>query len=112
MKRLGKIVTSLFVALLLMGEVFCINQIFLPEAQVCQVDADCVEAPAGCCGCNNGGESVAINRKYLSQWMLSLALSCGGGGACLTVYLCDDYGAPYCDRKVCVLPLVEPEPVL
>lgn len=40
----------------------------LDEVFQCQTDSECVAVSAGCCGCNAGGRSVAINSKYQDYW--------------------------------------------
>ncbi len=58
----------------------------------CGTDADCQMVAADCCGCQEGGTSVAVLTANASQWVSDVKSNCGGGGAnvtfCPTAYLC------------------------
>ena len=56
----------------------------------------------GCCSCNNGGASTAINGACLSQWQANIEATQGPCAdlACMTVYLCDG-SIPRCELGVC-----------
>jgi hypothetical protein len=66
-----------------------------PAAYACAQSIDCVLAQQGCCGCEMGGKSVAINSNYLDDWKNRFAASCAGI-ACTAMYACGGL------RAVCV----------
>lgn len=59
-------------------------EISAEELYSCEIDEDCIAVREGCCGCNSGGRSTLINKKYLSNWSSYYALACSGTG-CLAV---------------------------
>ena len=65
------------------------------ETKACRVDNDCIEVPADCCGCANGGKSQAINRKYKGYVAEKRVKECRNY-ACLAVYVCDEEVKPRC----------------
>ena len=67
----------------------------------CTADSDCVKVQAGCCPCNEGGSSTAINRNYTSQWKAHL--ECEGDEYCLQVYRCMPLELPACVDGMCKL---------
>ncbi len=42
----------------------------------CETDEDCVKVDAGCCGCNEGGEAIAIHKNRQSSWEAQLQENC------------------------------------
>lgn len=72
-----------------------------PEAGcACRDDADCVKVgDAGCCGCNAGGDEIAVAKACLDK-----VPKCDrqGAVACPQVYKCTER-KPVCRRGVCVL---------
>lgn len=70
------------------------------EGCACGDDDDCVKVgDAGCCGCNAGGEEIAVAKACLDQ-----VPKCEqrGAVACPQVYQCTERKA-VCRRGVCVL---------
>ena len=67
----------------------------------CTVDEDCVKIQEGCCPCNDGGKSIAINRNYTDQW--KERLQCEPNTACPMVYLCNGLQLPACIDGQCQL---------
>ena len=55
-----------------------------------------------CCGCANGGFSIAINAACTAQWQALVETNFGpcAGVGCLAVYLCDG-SVPRCEGGVC-----------
>jgi len=49
---------------------------------VCAADADCVRAPADCCGCPGGGGDVAIAAPFADAWAGRIGARCAAPGAC------------------------------
>ncbi len=46
------------------------------ELYSCGIDEDCVAIKSGCCDCNNGGTSTAINKDYQDEWNSNLEIEC------------------------------------
>jgi hypothetical protein len=42
----------------------------------CERDGDCVIVDAGCCGCNEGGQAIAVAKDYESIWEAQLEINC------------------------------------
>ncbi|HEV8321203.1 MAG TPA: hypothetical protein VG389_06270 [Myxococcota bacterium] len=58
---------------------------FVPaEWLACAADADCVRAPADCCGCAGGGRDVALAAPWSDAWSARVGASahCATRGAC------------------------------
>ena len=58
----------------------------------CESDFDCTLVAANCCGCESGGQRVAIRSDQAARWPSSY-WSCSDG--CDTEYVCDDCTAGY-----------------
>jgi len=71
------------------------------EIKGCEVDEDCVQVRAGCCGCEAGGENTCINKNYVEAWENSLNSRCKGV-ACITLYNCVPSSCE-CINNTCVL---------
>lgn len=65
----------------------------------CQQDSECTVTKADCCGCQMGGTSVAVNKKYKDQ--VGPADGQCDGMMCLAVYMC--FGSPACVGGQCVI---------
>jgi len=65
----------------------------------CNQDSDCVEAQAGCCSCNNGGEQIGINKKYLKVWENAWNEKCRDID-CIALFNCKD-GKVVCENNQC-----------
>jgi len=70
----------------------CIQQSVDPYS--CAYDRDCAKASSGCCGCNEGGKAMAINKNFADQWNANLTKDCKDI-ACITV-ISDD---PSCSAE-------------
>jgi hypothetical protein len=68
----------------------------------CNHPSQCVEVFGDCCGCANGGFSIAINTVCTAQWQALVEANFGpcAGVGCLAVYLCDG-SVPRCEGGVC-----------
>ncbi len=68
----------------------------------CNHPSQCVEVYGDCCGCANGGFSIAINAVCTAQWQAFVETTFGpcAGVGCLAVYLCDG-SVPRCEGGVC-----------
>jgi hypothetical protein len=53
----------------------CVQQSVDPYS--CAYDRDCVKVSAGCCGCNESGKAIAINKNFADQWNANLTKECG-----------------------------------
>lgn len=67
----------------------------------CQVDEDCVLVPADCCGCNNGGKSIAVHKSQQESYKSNLQRQCSSLPTCKTVYLCGNIQVQ-CKNSECV----------
>jgi hypothetical protein len=67
----------------------------------CVEDADCVEVPADCCGCAQGGEDTAVPAAYADAAVESLM--CPTDPACPQIDVCDPSAAPRCVSGTCAL---------
>jgi hypothetical protein len=70
----------------------------------CNIDSDCAQVNADCCGCNAGGKAISIRRNYIESWSNDLAGRCAGT-VCLTVMSrhISCFSQPACVQKKCVL---------
>ena len=67
----------------------------------CQLDTDCVRAPADCCGCDRGGADTAVPADMLDGFVDGLG--CTGNESCPGVSTCDPGDEPRCTGGQCVL---------
>jgi hypothetical protein len=42
----------------------------------CQTNGECIKVDAGCCGCNEGGEAIAIHEDRKDSWEKQLEENC------------------------------------
>jgi len=76
------------------------NKVILRHAWMqCEKDNDCVETKINCCDCYQGGEQVAINRKYFDTWYSLLNKNCDQE-ECLDVDNCTE-GKISCQNHLC-----------
>ena len=66
----------------------------------CTENEDCVKTNAGCCPCNMGGQSTALNASCVDEW--ADQLNCRPDINCMAVYRCDNSVA-VCQNERCVL---------
>jgi hypothetical protein len=71
------------------------------EWKTCGGDIDCVETQKSCCGCEMGGDQVAISRQYLEKWKVLLEKDCRAVAGCRAVYNCEE-GKAVCELGKCV----------
>ena len=45
---------------------------------LCNINDDCVLVQSRCCGCNAGGEAIAINKKFERIYEINMDLRCVG----------------------------------
>lgn len=67
----------------------------------CQVDEDCILVPADCCGCSNGGKSIAVHKSQEESHNSVLQSQCSHHHMCKTVYLCGSIQVR-CENSECV----------
>ena len=68
----------------------------------CSTDSDCVLVNKDCCGCNAGGESIAINRSQENTYNSALKSRCSRDlRACPAWYRCKEFKAQ-CLSSKCV----------
>ncbi len=72
-----------------------------PADVMCEVDAECVRAPADCCGCENGGADTAVPAAELEAFESDL--DCDPSPVCPGVNTCDPEFVPRCLGGVCAL---------
>lgn len=77
------------------------------ELKACKIDGDCLEVPADCCGCENGGKSTAANRRFKGYFAENRAKECRNV-ACLTINVCEEGVKPRCVQGQCVLRADQP----
>lgn len=81
-----------------------INECAIPELSQgghCELDSDCVQIPADCCGCASGGFDRAA--PISEAGALLDALNCPPNPACPGVNVCDETQIPRCITGTCVL---------
>ncbi|MCP4447709.1 MAG: hypothetical protein GY811_20585 [Myxococcales bacterium] len=67
----------------------------------CEIDTDCVQIPADCCGCAQGGEDRAALAEDAEALVDELA--CPPSSACPEIDVCDSSQIPRCITGSCVL---------
>jgi hypothetical protein len=67
----------------------------------CLEDADCVQIPADCCGCAQGGADTAAPADTAEA--IVEAMMCSNDPACPQVDVCDPGAAPRCVSGTCAL---------
>lgn len=72
-----------------------------PELNGCEMDADCVQTRADCCGCDQGGEDTAVLAS--EQPSYDAALGCMASPACPAINVCQPGAAPRCIQGRCEL---------
>lgn len=72
-----------------------------PAAAQCQVDADCVQVPADCCGCAEGGADTAVPASDADRAVDELG--CDGNASCPGVDVCDPSARARCLAGSCRL---------
>jgi hypothetical protein len=70
-------------------------------ADECELDADCVQVPADCCGCAAGGEDTAVPADQVDEH--EDGLDCRADPTCPDVDLCDPSREPRCVYGHCEL---------
>lgn len=65
--------------------------------QSCRQDSDCIWVPTGCCGCEQGGGEMLINKE--KEWIYTILVKdvCFGEQYCSGEYACTEQEV-YCDR--------------
>ena len=91
---------SLFFAVLFM--LFLAYKRLSPADRPCQSDKDCVLVDADCCGCRDGGKSIAVHRTFQALYNLNLEKDCSPAKRCLGWYRCDKFKAK-CENSQCVV---------
>ena len=72
------------------------------DTMACQVDEDCVLVHADCCGCNSGGESIAVHKLQQEAYNRDLRKHCSSHRTiCKAVYLCNEIQIR-CKNSECV----------
>lgn len=76
----------------------------MPAPAQCEVDTDCAQVPADCCGCARGGADTAIPRGSLAEHDDRLMCPDDPGDvACPDVSTCDPQQVPRCQGGQCTL---------
>ena len=73
----------------------------IPSSAACRTASECAQAPADCCGCENGGADTAVPVADLADHYEGL--NCPPNPTCPGVNVCVPGVAPRCDRGECVL---------
>lgn len=66
----------------------------------CTIDSDCTLVQEGCCSCNMGGKTIAINKRYEKEWNENITKNCPQDTVCIALYNCFNYQAR-CIEKRC-----------
>lgn len=74
------------------------------EITICSEDSDCIWVKKDCCGCQAGGSSTVINKKYLKYWEDSMGAKCEDT-VCLQVWNCGNIkeNNPACVNSQCTM---------
>ncbi len=72
-----------------------------PAVDECVDDSDCVEVPADCCGCENGGSNTAVAAERVDEHIEGLG--CEADPICPGVNVCSPDAAPACVGGTCML---------
>jgi hypothetical protein len=67
----------------------------------CEIDTDCVEVPADCCGCGRGGADTAVPSGEADSF--SDGLGCPADASCPEIDVCDPTELPRCVGGSCTL---------
>ncbi len=67
----------------------------------CQLDSDCVQVPADCCGCARGGADTAVPAGEVDDFLGGF--ECGDTQSCPEVDICDPDLVPRCIAGTCQL---------
>lgn len=71
----------------------------------CKQDSDCIFVKNECCGCESGGSSVAINKKYQQPWLEKIDREKNCQDIfCTAVYNCPSQ--PKCIKNKCQIPKI------
>ncbi len=78
MKRVSKkfLIALGIAAVLLIMLIFISKHFAEKKDNSCETDSDCVKVDAGCCGCNEGGEAIAIHKNEKDSWESQLQKNC------------------------------------
>jgi len=85
------------------GEVCCVPVLPVTDCEnfyACESNEDCVKTQAGCCPCNMGGSSVAINAHCTDEWRAQM--DCPPNLVCPAWFNCDS-SSPVCAAGECKL---------
>jgi hypothetical protein len=72
-----------------------------PQAIQCQIDTDCAQVPADCCGCARGGHDTAVPVSQVQAHIE--ALDCPLDPACPDIDTCMENYIPRCIQGTCAL---------
>ncbi len=72
-----------------------------PTGPECELDTECVQIPADCCGCATGGEDRAVPES--DAGLAQDELGCPSNPSCPGIDVCDASQVPRCITGVCVL---------
>ena len=84
------------------------SEVFEPFQQIqnipCESDSDCVLVNEACCGCNNGGKSIAIHFSQREAYNGALKSHCDRKPptACKSWYRCQEFQTQ-CYQSQCVV---------
>lgn len=91
------IIIGIVVAVIILGII-----ILAVSPEVCVSDINCVKVDLDCCGCENGGNSIAVNKLYSNILDKSDDKKCEGM-ICFTMYNCLEGRVPKCVNNICKL---------
>ncbi len=107
MKLLYKVVFFFFVlyTILIIWMIVTYVPVTSETIKACEIDSDCVQVRASCCGCSEGGEDTCLNNDFSERWENSMDNDCGGT-ACIQVYNCPEASCQ-CINNTCLFKVQE-----
>jgi hypothetical protein len=84
-----------------MGCLVCACAALPPQTAECQIDTDCAQVPADCCGCARGGQDTAVPAGQVEDHID--ALDCPLEPACPGIDTCMENYVPRCVQGACAL---------
>lgn len=74
-----------------------LNDGIMEGIQTCKSDDDCIWAPTGCCGCDEGGREILINKGKETTYKLLIKPFCFKEQTCPQKDACN-YEEVFCDQ--------------
>jgi hypothetical protein len=72
------------------------------DVYACKNNDECIIVRSDCCGCNNGGSSTSINKRYKEYWEKKKKEMCNTP-ECVKLFVCPRGMTPQCVNNKCKL---------